>query len=127
MGGRRVAIVGIDGFSPVWLDRFLQEGKLPTIETLVRDGASARLVSTLPATTPVAWATIATGCSPITTGIEGFLLHQPCEQLDRRVAGCYSYRCRAEPIWETATLAGKRSYVVKFPLSYPSSTASFRL
>jgi predicted AlkP superfamily phosphohydrolase/phosphomutase len=123
----RVAIVGIDGFSPLYMDRFLSQGKLPAISAIVREGAQVPLVSTLPATTPVAWATIATGAPPSSTGIEGFLIHRPGDRLDQRVSGCYSYRCRAQSIWETASLAGKRSYVIKFPLSYPSSTATFRL
>lgn len=123
----RVVIVGIDGFSPIYMDRFIARGKLPAIAGTVKAGVRAALVSTLPATTPVAWASISTGAPPSVTGIEGFLIHRPGDRLDQRVSGCYSYRCRAQPIWETATLYGKRSYVVKFPLSYPSQTASFRL
>lgn len=124
---RQLAVVGIDGFSPVELDRFLSEGHLPALNTLARNGARIPLVSTLPATTPVAWASIVTGAPPSVTGIEGFLVHRPGDRLDRRVSGCYSYRCRAEPIWETATTSGKRAFVVKFPGSYPSSTATLRV
>lgn len=124
---RRIALVGIDGFSPVYMDELIRDERLPSLSKLVRSGVRVPLVSTLPATTPVAWATIATGAPPSVTGIEGFMLHRPGDRLDRRISGCYAYRCRAEPIWETATAAGKRSYVVKFPLSYPSETASFRL
>jgi predicted AlkP superfamily phosphohydrolase/phosphomutase len=125
--GRRVAVIGIDGFSPVYLDRLLRQGKLPAIGRLARKGVQARVVSTLPATTPVAWATMTTGAPPSTTGIEGFLIHQPGDELDRRVSGCYSYRCRAQTLWDATTRAAKRAFVVKFPLSYPSSTATFRL
>jgi predicted AlkP superfamily phosphohydrolase/phosphomutase len=119
--------VGIDGFSPAFMDQFLSEGKLPALGAVARAGVRIPLVSTLPACTPVAWATVATGAPPSITGVEGFLVHRPGERLDQRVSGCYSYRCRAQPLWEAAGLAGKSSYVVKFPLSYPSSTASFRL
>ncbi len=119
-------MVGIDGFSPVWMDRFLRQGKLPSLGAVAASGVSVALRSTLPATTPVAWATVATGCSPAVTGIDANLIHRPGDRLDRRL-GCYAHRCKAEPLWETASRAGKRSYVVKFPVSYPSSTASFRL
>lgn len=125
--GKRVAIVGIDGFSPIYMDEFLSQGNLPAISALVQNGVQVPLVSTLPATTPVAWATISTGAPPSVTGIEGFLIHRYGDRLDQRVSGCYSHRCRAQPIWETSNIAGKRSYVIKFPLSYPSSTATFRL
>src|SRR5215218_10122621 len=123
---RRMALVGIDGFSPLWMDRFLRAGKLPCLGAVAASGSTTALRSTLPATTPVAWATVATGCSPALTGIDGNLIHRPGQRLDRRL-GCYAHRCHAEPLWATASRAGKRSYVVKFPVSYPSSTASFRL
>jgi predicted AlkP superfamily phosphohydrolase/phosphomutase len=126
MSRRRVALVGIDGFSPLWMDRFLGEGKLPCLGAIAANGITVPLRSTLPATTPVAWATVATGCSPSVTGIEANLIHRPGDRLDRRL-GPYAHRCQAEPLWATAGRAGKRSYVVKFPVSYPSSTASFRL
>jgi predicted AlkP superfamily phosphohydrolase/phosphomutase len=118
--------VGIDGFSPFWMDRFLAQGVLPRIGELASGGVTSSLRSTLPATTPVAWATVATGCPPTITGIDANLLHRPGDPLDRRL-GCYAHRCEAEPVWATATAARKRSYVVKFPVSYPSSTATFRL
>lgn len=126
MRRRRVALVGIDGFSPLWMDRFLAQGKLPWLGAIASNGCTVPLRSTLPATTPVAWATVATGCSPARNGIDANLIHRPGDRLDRRL-GCYAHRCQAEPLWATVSRAGKRSYVVKFPVSYPSSTASFRL
>jgi predicted AlkP superfamily phosphohydrolase/phosphomutase len=126
MGRRRVALVGIDGFSPLWMDRFLRQGQLPWLGAIASGGVTAALRSTLPATTPVAWATVATGCSPASTGIDANLIHRPGDRLDRRL-GCYAHRCQAEPLWATAARAGRRSYVVKFPVSYPSTTATFRL
>ena len=126
MAGQRLALIGIDGFSPVWMERFLREGKLPAIGGVASQGVSLSLCSTLPATTSVAWPTVSTGCSPAVTGIDGNLMHRPGNRLDRRL-GCYAHRCQAQPLWETASLAGKKSYVVKFPVSYPSNTATFRL
>jgi predicted AlkP superfamily phosphohydrolase/phosphomutase len=127
MSGRpRVAVVGVDGFSPGLMDELVRTGRLPSIGSLSQ-GASARIVPTLPATTPVAWASLMTGAMPAVTGIEGFLVHQTGDPLDQRVSGCYSYRCRAQPLWEAASAAAKSAYVVKFPVSYPSATATFRL
>ncbi len=126
MTSRRLAVIGIDGFSPVWMDRFIREGELPAIGAIASEGVTVRLRSTLPATTPVAWPTVATGCSPAVTGIEGNLIHRPGNRLDQRL-GCYAHRCQAEPLWETVKAAGRRSFVVKFPVSYPSTTATFRL
>lgn len=109
------------------MGRYIREGSLPALAEIARTGAQAPVISTLPATTPVAWATMATGALPSRTGIEGFLVHLPGDRLDQRVSGCFAYRCRAQTIWDTVAAAGKRSLVVKFPLSYPASTATFRL
>lgn len=122
----KVAMVGIDGFSPMMMDDFVHKGYLPAIAALAR-GAQARVVPSLPATTPVSWASMMTGAPPSVTGIEGFLVHQPGDELDQRVSGCYSYRCRAQTLWEAAAEADKRAFVIKFPVSYPSSSATFRL
>jgi predicted AlkP superfamily phosphohydrolase/phosphomutase len=108
------------------MDRFLAQGKLPCLGAVASAGATIALRSTLPATTPVAWATVATGCTPAVTGIDANLIHRPGDRLDRRL-GCYAHRCQAEPLWGAASRAGLRSCVVKFPVSYPSTTAGFRL
>ena len=123
----RVAVVGIDGFSPLFLKRYLEEGVMPALRSLVERGVSVPLVSTLPATTPVAWSAMSTGTYPSTNGIEGFLLHRSGRSFDDRISGVYCDRLTAEPLWQTAHLNGLASFVVKFPVSYPSTTASLRI
>jgi predicted AlkP superfamily phosphohydrolase/phosphomutase len=123
----KTVLVGVDGFAPSYIDRLIADGRMPALAALARDGAQVSLISTIPATTPVAWASLVTGAPPSVTGIEGFLIRQLGARLDDRVSGCYSHRCKAEPIWEAASRAGKRAYVIKFPLSYPSRAATFRL
>src|SRR3954466_13893817 len=106
------------------MDRFLSQGKLPWLAGIASSGVTAALRSTLPATTPVAWATVATGCSPAGTGIDANLIHRPGDRLARGL-GPSPPRGGAEPRGAAASRAGKRSYVVKFPVSYPSSAATF--
>jgi predicted AlkP superfamily phosphohydrolase/phosphomutase len=120
-------LVGVDGFSPSYADRLMAAGRLPALARLAREGAQVPVVSTIPATTPVAWASLVTGAPPSTTGIDGFLIRSIGKRLDQRISGCYAHRCKAEPLWEAAERSGKRAYVVKFPLSYPSRAATFRL
>ncbi|MGY4568073.1 MULTISPECIES: alkaline phosphatase family protein [Bradyrhizobium] len=117
----RIAVVGIDGFSPSTLQHYLGDGVMPALASLVARGARVPLISTLPATTPVAWTAMSTGCYPSKNGIEGFLLHRPGRRLDDRISGVYAEQMTAEPLWQTACLNGLSSYVVKFPVSYPSA------
>jgi predicted AlkP superfamily phosphohydrolase/phosphomutase len=123
----RIVVIGVDGFSPSYADHLIAAGCMPALARLVREGAQVPIVSTIPATTPVAWASLVTGATPAITGIDGFLIRSPGKRLDQRISGCYAHRCKAEPLWEAAERSGKRAYVVKFPLSYPSNAASFRL
>ncbi|WP_310882257.1 alkaline phosphatase family protein [Bradyrhizobium brasilense] len=123
---RRVALVGIDGFAPLFMDEFLNAETMPSLTDLRARGCEVPLLSTVPACTPVAWAAMMTGCHPQTNNIQGFLTPRAGRLLDRRIAGVYADRLKAEPVWQTALLNGRRSYVVKFPVSYPSQ-ASLRV
>ncbi|MCH4560996.1 MULTISPECIES: alkaline phosphatase family protein [Mesorhizobium] len=123
---RRTALVGIDGFAPAFMDQFLDAETMPALAALRARGCEVPLLSTIPACTPVAWAAMMTGCHPQTNDIQGFLTARPGQPLDCRVPGVFADRLKAEPIWQTALLNGLRSYVVKFPVSYPSQ-ASLRV
>lgn len=124
---KRLCVIAVDGFSRQRLDQYLAAGELSAVRRLRDQGSSVPLISTVPATTPVAWATVATGAPPSVHGIEGFLLQPPDRALGDRVSGCFAHRCRVEPLWTSAVLEGRRALVVKFPLSYPSPTPSLRI
>ncbi len=119
MAKRRVALIALDSITPIMVDRFMAEGRLPNLERMRRQGWSAEILPTWPATTPAGWTTVATGAWPSTHGIEGFAVHVEGEPLDKKNHSCLSDRVRAEFIWQTAERAGKRSTLLKYPLSWP--------
>ena len=61
---RRVVIVGLDGQDPELTEKWMNEGLLPKFSRLRESGAFARLGTTLPAESPVAWSSFQTGCNP---------------------------------------------------------------
>jgi predicted AlkP superfamily phosphohydrolase/phosphomutase len=61
---KRVVVVGLDGQDPELTDRFLEEGILPNFERLRQEGRYARLETSFPAESPVAWSSFQTGCNP---------------------------------------------------------------
>lgn len=71
----KLMILGIDGMDPRFTKRLLDEGKLPNIQKLV-DAGSCRedlmLLGANPTITPPLWATLATGCYPMTHGITDY-------------------------------------------------------
>jgi len=69
----RVVILGLDGLEPTIVERMLDEGKLPNLQKLQKQGSYARLQTTYPALSPVAWSTFSTGVGPGKHNIFDFL------------------------------------------------------
>jgi len=70
---KRVIVLGLDGLDPVLCEKFMSEGKLPNFKLLSDQGSFSRLKTTLPAMSPVAWSTFATGVNPGKHNIFDFL------------------------------------------------------
>jgi predicted AlkP superfamily phosphohydrolase/phosphomutase len=119
MGQPKVALIGLDSITPVMVERFLAEGRMPNLARLRERGFSSEITSTMPPTTPAAWTTIATGAWPSTHGVEGFSVHHAGEPLHQKHYTLTSDTVRAEFLWQAAERAGKRSILLKYPLSWP--------
>jgi predicted AlkP superfamily phosphohydrolase/phosphomutase len=119
MADRKVAVVGLDSITPVMIERFLEEGRMPSLKRLRDQGWSSEITPTMPPTTPAAWTAIATGAWPSTHGVEGFAAHTPGEPLDKKHPSCSSDWIRSELIWQAAERAGKRTILLKYPMSWP--------
>jgi predicted AlkP superfamily phosphohydrolase/phosphomutase len=70
---QRLVIVGLDGQDPRITDRLIAEGKLPNFQKLAESGAYARIHTTYPALSPVAWSSFSTGTNPGKHNIFDFL------------------------------------------------------
>lgn len=70
---KRAVLIGLDGLDPDLVQRFMDEGKLPTFSKLASEGMFRPLATTTPAMSPVAWSSFATGVHPSKHGIYDFL------------------------------------------------------
>ena len=70
----RVVIVGLDGQDPELTEKWMNAGLLPNFSRLRETGSFARLGTTLPAESPVAWSSFQTGCNPGKHRIYDFLV-----------------------------------------------------
>ncbi|MDH4027620.1 MAG: alkaline phosphatase family protein [Nitrospirota bacterium] len=70
---KRVILLGMDGLDPKIVDQLMEKGELPNFLKLRGLGAYTTLATSNPAQSPVAWASIATGCNPGYHGIFDFL------------------------------------------------------
>jgi len=110
----RTLVVGIDGVCSSILDPLLDDGLLPTIESIQADGAVAPLESQLPPWTPSAWPSIYTGKNPGKHGVYDFLQF---DGYDWDVVNRSTVKARA--VWELLAMHGYESVVVNVPVTHP--------
>lgn len=137
---RRVVILGLDGMEPSLVERFMAEGKLPHFAELKRRGSYARLSTTIPAISPVAWSSFMTGCHPAKHNIFDFLSRDPKTYLPDlssarigpplRVLRLGKYRIplskpeirglrRSVPFWKILGDCGIFSSILRIPITFP--------
>jgi len=127
---RKVIVIGLDGLEPRIVERLLDRGELPNLARLRRRGGYAPLATTLPAQTPVAWATFATGTNPGGHGVFDFLRRDPETNLPD--AGLFRFEQknafvppravnmrRGTPLWQLLSAAGISSTVLRCPCTFP--------
>ena len=71
---QKLIILGFDGMSPDIVEPMMREGKLPHFSQLMLQGSYARLATTNPSQSPVAWAAFSTGKNPGGNGIFDFIV-----------------------------------------------------
>ncbi len=112
---KRTLVVGWDGATWEVIRPLVEQGRLPHLARLMREGASGTLRSTTPPITPTAWTSLFTGKNPGKHGIFDF------QEPDAR----YHFRTlrtdhlQDKTIWELLGDEGLTSMVVDVPFTYP--------
>jgi Flp pilus assembly protein TadD len=115
--GQRVLLVGLDGADWDLIDPLIERGELPSFAALKRDGAWARMRSSVPTLSPLLWTTIATGKSPDRHGINDFLVADP--RTGQRVPINSTFR-RVKALWSILAEAGLASDVIAWWATWPA-------
>lgn len=137
---RRVIVVGLDGLEPTLTERFLEEGLLPNLKRLRDSGGYARLGTTCPPLSPVAWSSFSTGANPGKHNIFDFIARNPAdyrptissvrirEPRRKLRLGRYSLPIsapritalrRSKPFWSVLGDHGIFSAVIRVPITFP--------
>jgi predicted AlkP superfamily phosphohydrolase/phosphomutase len=77
----RIVILGFDGVDAHIVEEMLARGELPNLAALKARGGYAPLTPTVPAQTPVSWATFSTGLDPGGHEIFDFLKRDPANRI----------------------------------------------
>lgn len=138
--GRRVVVLGIDGMDPGYLQRFIDEGRLPNFARLAAEGSFAPLETSMPPLSPVAWSNFITGMDPGGHGVFDFL-HREAATIEmypptyRVLPAGRSLRFgswelpltgggvelvrRGRALWEILEDAGVPTTIYRMPMNFP--------
>jgi predicted AlkP superfamily phosphohydrolase/phosphomutase len=114
----RLLMVALDGATLDLLQPWMDEGKLPLLARLFREGCGGTLTSTLPWATPTAFASLATGTNPGQHGVYDFgtLLG---EDYTSFVPTNRSH-IRGRSLWGLLSAAGLSNAIINMPMTYPA-------
>lgn len=137
---KRVIIVGLDGQDPELTQKYMDEGLLPNLERLAKEGVFTKLGTTLPAESPVAWSSFQTGCNPGKHRIFDFLVPNRKSMLPElssanvrtssRTLNIGKYKIplgkpkvqvgrKSQPFWKVLGNYGIFSSIVRVPITFP--------
>lgn len=112
----KIMVLGFDGASLNVLLPLIEQGKLPHLNSLMREGLSGTLRSTTPPLSGPAWTTFATGVNPGKHGIFDFFRNIPSE------GSCTPINSSFVPVktlWEILSEHGKKVGVMNMLFTYP--------
>lgn len=112
----KTLLVGLDAACWEYVRPLLSAGQLPAMARLMKEGVSGVLQSTMPALTPVAWSSIATGKNPGQHGFFDMTYRQPNTTNFLPV----NANLRAgTPFWKRLNEQGIRVGLMNVPFTYP--------
>ena len=113
----KVNVIVLDGATWQLLDKFSEEGLLPSIDMLRAQGATLNLVTHGRRVSPAVWTGVATGWSHDKHGIRGFSIPDPLTGDVRLVES----GDRLKPaVWQMLSEFGKRSVILNWYVGYPA-------
>ncbi|MBC7328205.1 alkaline phosphatase family protein [bacterium] len=124
----KVVVIGLDAPITKSLLRFMDEGLLPNMDNLRKNGVWCyNCLVPHPTITPPNWTTIATGAYPGTHQITCF--HIPAEDgypgsPELCMQAFRSIDVKAETLWEAGERADKRAIVINYPTTWPPKMKS---
>lgn len=112
-------IIGLDSAVPTLIKKFVEDGTLPNIGMLMKEGVYGEGFPTHPTLTGTNWTTIVSGTWPGTQGASCMWTHFKGEPLNRVHSSFLSTTSHCERLWEVGEKIGKKSIFMKYPCTVP--------
>lgn len=113
---RKIALIGLDGATWKLLKPYAEDGTMPTVKRLMKEGVSGKLESTVPNMTATAWTTFATGKHPGKHGVFDFML--PTGSLSR-MKFVTSGDIQDKTVYELLKEHGYTPILMNLPVTWP--------
>ena len=116
-GKRKVLLIGWDAADWEVITPLLEEGLMPTLDSLINRGVMGNLATLQPILSPMLWNSVATGKYADKHGIHGFIEPDP-QNGGARPYTSTSRKCKA--LWNILSQSGLRSNIVGWWASHPA-------
>ncbi len=113
---RKVMVIGLDGATFDLIRPWIKDGTMPTLQRLVKGGASGVLTTTLPPISSSAWVSFATGKNPGKHGLVDFVHPRPSSY---QISIVSPQQRASKAIWNLLSDAGRKVGIVGMPVTYP--------
>ena len=138
---KRMIVVGLDGFDPGLVRRFMDEGLMPNFKRMSEEGCFHDLSTAYPSISPVAWSSYATGVDASRHNIYDFLTRDPCNYLPTLSSSeissmprslnlgfakipmgskpVFRFLQKSQPFWKLLGAQGIWSSIIRVPITFP--------
>jgi len=144
MSSKKMLVLGLDGFDPTLAEKFIAEGLLPHFKKLAESGSFARVATSNPPQSPVAWSCLISGTNPGQHDVFDFVIRDPKSYMpeigmtERKKTGmkdlfsgltgpAVSTRRKGEAFWDVLGKNHVKSVVLRMPVSFPATQMEGRL
>ncbi|MDD4939903.1 MAG: alkaline phosphatase family protein [Candidatus Omnitrophica bacterium] len=117
MDKNKVFVIGLDGVSFRLIKRWISDGQLPALRSLMENGCYSELESVYPPLTPAAWTSFYTGKNP---GKHGLFDYQYRQEGSYAMLPSNSRRIQSDSLWKILSGHGKNVGVINVPMTYPA-------
>ncbi|MFH1996813.1 MAG: alkaline phosphatase family protein [Candidatus Omnitrophota bacterium] len=129
---KKIIILGMDGLSPVIVNRLMAEGKLPNFARLKESGSFSELATTNPSQSPVAWSGFATGKNPGKHGVSDFIRRDPknygLELSTTRISGGKVFSPKkGDSFWHYTSEMEIPTVIIGCPVTFPPEKLNGRM
>lgn len=113
----RIVVIGLDSADFYLIQKWVDEGHLPAMASLIARGSWGKLNSTADVGSNTVWPTFFTGTSPAKN--YGFCIRRIKSGTYRVIDEPYANMIKREPFWLQLSRAGKRIAILDVPVTYP--------